>query len=157
MTEVEYKKKQDTRCLMVPMSGDSLLVPNALVIEILNYRAPESAAKGKKDWYLGMINWRNLDIPLISFERMIGADYQDAGQRRRIMVCHSFSEKGDNHFLGLVAQGLPRLISLDEDAMSVLNSSESSKHNEIYSHVKVGDYRAYIPAMDIVGQKVGTA
>lgn len=150
------KVLHETRCLMVPMTGDSLLVPNSLVVEITNYRTPDEVKSPAQDWLLGTVRWRNLDVPVVSYEKMIGGEFHDRGQRRRIIICHSFAD-GELRFIGIVSQGLPRLVSVDEDAVTVLKPAKAKNKNLIYSHISVSDNPAFVPAMKEVGNLVAKA
>ena len=57
--------------LLIPMSGEQLVLPNVTVAEIIPYIEPQ-AHNDKPDWYLGVFNWRNIDVPLVSFETING-------------------------------------------------------------------------------------
>src|SRR5690606_11369984 len=54
-------------CLAIPLADRTLLIPNVVVAELIPYRAPQPSA-GMPAWFLGQINWRDLRLPLLSFE-----------------------------------------------------------------------------------------
>ena len=55
---------EKVRSLWVPLREMNLLLPNVAVAEISSYRAPVPV-DGMPDWFLGMVRWRDQDIPVI--------------------------------------------------------------------------------------------
>ena len=53
--------------LLLPLSDRTLLVPNVALAELIPYRAPQ-ATPGLPAWLLGQVAWRDLRLPLLSFE-----------------------------------------------------------------------------------------
>ncbi|HBZ98965.1 MAG TPA: chemotaxis protein, partial [Pseudomonas sp.] len=53
--------------LLMPLADRMLLVPNVAVAELIPYRAPQ-AVQGMPAWFLGQVQWRDLSLPLLSFE-----------------------------------------------------------------------------------------
>jgi len=154
MAKSVFQPRQEVRCLLAPLTSESLLVPNALVVEILNYRNPRPVADKSQDWLFGTLRWRNLDVPIVSFEKLMGENYDEIGQRRRIIICHSYVDRDDLRFIGFVVQGLPRLISVDEKNLTGLDSGKDQVKKAVFSHVSVSDDPAVIPAMEKVGKMI---
>src|SRR5690606_24222737 len=59
--------------LLVPLADRTLLLPNVAVAELVPYRAPR-AAEGAPSWFLGQVPWRDLSLPLMSFEAASGSE-----------------------------------------------------------------------------------
>ena len=106
----------DIRCMLIPMHMGRLLLPNAAVAEIIGYRDPEPV-EGAADGDLGRVRWRQRELPVIDFERLLGGDEQAPGIRQRIAVCYGPDPQGRWPLLGLLAQGIPRLLRLNQDAI----------------------------------------
>ena len=71
--------------LLIPMNGRPWLIPNIVVAEVIPLRQPDRPGHGP-EWLLGWINWREQDLPLISYEKLnesgqvaIGPDGQGFG------------------------------------------------------------------------------
>ena len=60
--------------LLVPLADRTLLLPNVAVAELIPYRAPQ-VTEGTPDWFLGQIAWRDLRLPLLSFEAASGGPF----------------------------------------------------------------------------------
>ncbi|MBX9754015.1 MAG: chemotaxis protein CheW [Pseudomonadaceae bacterium] len=99
--------------LMVPLTDRTLLLPNVAVAELLPYRAPQ-ATPGMPAWMLGQIAWRDLRLPLLSFEA--ASDGQSAvGANTRIAVINALGGRPQVKFLALLVQGIPRSIKLESN------------------------------------------
>ena len=132
--------------IMVPIEGNSLILPNANVAEVIQYIKPEPV-KGTPDWMLGFIKWRELKIPLVLFESLIGSKLPDQKGVKWIMVINSLSGKLDMPFFSLVAQGRPRLVQVDE---SVVIPMDRAEEKGVLKHVHVHGDQAIIPDPDCI-------
>jgi chemotaxis signal transduction protein len=65
----------------------------------------------------GSVNWRQREVPVIDFERLLGAGDQPPGIRQRIAICYAPDPQAHWPLLGLIAQGIPRLLRLGRDAI----------------------------------------
>lgn len=99
--------------LMVPLSDRTLLLPNVAVAELLPYRAPQ-ATPGVPAWMLGQIAWRDLRLPLLSFEA--ASDGQSTiGPNTRVAVINALGGRPQVKFLALLVQGIPHSVKLDSN------------------------------------------
>ena len=54
---------QTLSCVMIPVSGRQLLLPNVSIAEVVDF-AGEDAGASTPDWLVGYLNWRGLDLPV---------------------------------------------------------------------------------------------
>jgi len=94
--------------LLVKVSQDVLLLPNVSVAEIINFGNVKELID-KPDWYIGDINWRDLELPLISYEGMKGQGISKPKDSSRIIILNGIKGNKLLPFYGLVSQGIPRL------------------------------------------------
>lgn len=99
----------EIRGLLVPLSGEQLLLPNAMVAEVVNYQAPQPI-EDAPDWLKGYVAWRGEIVPLVSVERLTGAAEPAPGHRARIVVCTTLGRHSRLSYVGLVARAIPRLV-----------------------------------------------
>ncbi|MDF3932998.1 chemotaxis protein CheW [Pseudomonas citronellolis] len=92
--------------LLVPLADRTLLLPNVAVAELIAYRAPQ-VQPGLPAWYLGQVAWRDLRLPLLSFEAASGGAAQ-IGAGARVIVLNALGGRPHVKFLALLAQGIPR-------------------------------------------------
>ena len=84
---------QDVSTLLIPVEGKTLLLPNVAVAEILEYSHPV-AQPDVPTWYLGNIEWRTLQVPLISFESVNEQTFSNRADRTvKIAIMNVFFMK----------------------------------------------------------------
>ncbi|ARN73711.1 chemotaxis protein CheW [Oceanicoccus sagamiensis] len=137
--------------LLIPMSGKQLVLPNVSVAEIIPYIEPQ-ADDDKPDWYLGAFNWRNTDVPLVSFEAMNGESSGGQGKDRRIAVLNGLVDNQRLPFCGIVTEGVPRLMRIMPDEVSA--DEGATKGPSELSSVMVSGEKAVIPDVDFIQQEV---
>ena len=134
--------------LMIPMHGRPWLVPNIIVAEIIPLRQPDRPASGA-DWLLGILNWRDEDVPLISFERLNDSGNVSIGPDARIAVVNNVS--GKVKFYAVVIQGIPRLAKVTA-AEVIEEPVESGPAESMY--VQLGGELAVIPDLDAIERAI---
>lgn len=100
---------QELSSLLLPLADGQLLVPVDTLSEIIALQSPVSAFDAP-DWYMGELHWRELRLPLISFEVMRGNPMPVLRSNCRIAVLSSGNTEGDLPFFAVVLQGTPRLV-----------------------------------------------
>ncbi len=111
----------NVRSLLIPIQGDALLLPSALVAEVISYNQPEPIGDGPT-WVLGTTRWREQDIPIVSMELVIGKvvpDYREV--RARVIVVYTLGRHPEMPFYGIVAQGIPGVYRADPESMRLLD------------------------------------
>lgn len=137
--------------LLLQLADRTLLLPNVVVAEMIAYRAPQ-VTPGMPAWFLGQIAWRDLSLPLLSFEAASdGAPQVCSGAR--VAVLNALGGRPQVKFLALLVQGIPRSLKVDEQ----LPSAEAPLAPLELAAVRLGDTLAKIP--DLVGleQKLADA
>ena len=97
--------------LLVPLADRTLLLPNVAVAELIPYRAPQ-VSEGMPEWFLGQIAWRDLRLPLLSFEAACGGQAQVASGAR-VAVINALGGRPKVKFIALLVQGIPRSMKVD--------------------------------------------
>lgn len=137
--------------LLLPLADRSLLLPNVVVAELIAYRAPQTVA-GLPSWLLGQIAWRNLQLPLLSFEAASGGETR-IGSDARVAVLNALGGREQVKFIALLVQGIPRSVKIDDN----LQRANSELAPLELDAVQLGETVAKIP--DLVGleQKLADA
>lgn len=129
--------------LLVPLADRTLLLPNVALAELIPYRAPQ-AGEGMPDWLLGQIAWRDLRLPLLSFEAACGGQAQIASGAR-VAVLNALGGRPKVKFIALLVQGIPRSIKVASD----LPAADVALAPLELGAARVGDEVVRIP--DLVG------
>lgn len=106
----EHRTSQLTG-LLLPLADRTLILPNVAVAELIDYQSG-TFDLDSPPWYLGRVNWRNRQIPLLSFESACGGKTM-IGERARIVVLNALGGRLDLKFMALLVQGIPRSCKLD--------------------------------------------
>jgi chemosensory pili system protein ChpC len=132
------------RSLWVPLREMNLLLPNMAVAEIGSYRTPEEVP-GAPDWFLGMVRWRTLRIPVISLESLCGLTIPTNPVFSRLMIVNSVRPGSRVEYFGIVTAGLPGLMQFGYETASRV---EALPQQGLQCVVQVGSELAVIPDLD---------
>ncbi len=141
------QRSDSIRCLLLPMAGCKLLLPSVSVAEVLPY-ASVKPERDAPEWMLGMVEWRFVSLPLISFEVLAGESCPEQGSSYRVAVFHTLSKDGGQDFYGVLMQGIPHIIQVRESELTLLQSKSGDE--AVLSRVEVQGQLAVIPNLEIM-------
>lgn len=137
--------------LLIPMHGKQLVLPNVTVAEVIPFMAPEPG-DDMPSWYLGTFPWRNQNIPIVSFEALNDEPFVSQSHSRRIAVLNGLVDSQRLPFCAMVTEGMPRLMRVMTDEVSVDEEAECGPCE--LARVIVNGERAVIPNVDRLQQEV---
>ncbi|HEU4619111.1 MAG TPA: chemotaxis protein CheW [Gammaproteobacteria bacterium] len=108
--------------LLIPLKQERLLVPRMCVAEVIAFaetKAPEP--KAAPDWYLGTVEWNGRQLPVVSFDGATGKDGDGKRGRTRIVVFHAVTRRLRGGYYGILTQGFPQLVRVNQDVLTVDN------------------------------------
>lgn len=146
-----HKPIGDVHSLLLPLQDGQLLLPNAAVAEIIEYRTPEANAE-LPAWCLGAVGWRGVEIPLVSFEAFAGGEPLAESSRLRIAVLNTLNGRDRHPFIGVVLKGLPRLLTAGAD--SVAPDAGAGVPDGVLAQVQAAGEGAWIPDIDALERSV---
>ena len=135
--------------LLIPMMGRPLLIPNVAVAEIVSWDQPQKQ-EDTPDWLLGTVDWRGVELPVISLERMNSSEIEDADVGQRLAVINGVGECM-LPFYAISVQGLPRLVQVFPEELSSEEVSEDPAYDTL---VMVSGERAVIPDLSSVERQL---
>lgn len=116
--------QDDIRGVLIHVEGDSLLLPNAVVAEVLSFSAPD-AVEGAPDWLLGTIRWRSWRMPLVAFSRMAGIAEEQGGLGSKVVVLKALGGNPKAPYFAVLTQGFPRLVTVPRDELLSQDDGET--------------------------------
>lgn len=131
-------------CLLVPLHEKQLVLPNVTVAEIIPYREPTTVV-GKDNWYLGQLEWRNTDIPVISYEVLNSEDMPPL-ENTRLAIINGMDKSLP--FYAILVQGIPKLIHVHEDEIISVEAVNTGLYDQMA--VRVFDENAMIPNLGMI-------
>jgi len=136
----------EIRCMLIPLRAGRLLLPSATVAEVIGYREPAPVLHGAP-WLRGKVNWQQREIPVVDFERLLGRADTTAGIRQRIVVCYAPNAVGGWPLLGLLAQGIPRLLRVSSEAIESVRHGDAAEA-AVRMTLSIGGDEALLPDLD---------
>jgi chemosensory pili system protein ChpC len=133
--------------LLIPLSEDRLIVPRACVAEVVRFSAPEKEA-GSHDWMMGIVNWSGRQLPVVSFEGALGKEKPVPTGRTRIVVFYAGAGKLKSGFFGVLTQGFPQLVRLNEDVLQLHTKEGWPQDAPVLCRVKMINEFPLIPDLE---------
>ncbi len=122
MTQTD-EKSSVIRAQLIPLSNMTIVLPNTCIAEVISLGELNPVKKTPR-WFLGMMNWRGVRIPVISFEAANNIASNMPMHNVRATILNGISGNDKLPFYGMVSQGIPRLTRLDKSAISVIETPE---------------------------------
>jgi chemosensory pili system protein ChpC len=145
----------DIRCMLIPLHEGRLLLPNAGVAEVIGYRDPERVMR-TESWLRGEVHWHQREIPVVDFERLRGQPRRKGGVRQRIVVCYAADGELDRPLVGLIAQGIPRLLRVNPMAIEDASKPLDPK-SPVLMTLQIDGEQLLVPDIDHVVKRCSAA
>ncbi len=143
------EQDQDTvRCLVLPIVGEQILVPNAVVAEV-SAAAAVTAPGGGPEWLLGSLTWQGRVLPLVCMEAALGGTRVEAEARSKIVIMNVLSASESLKNYAVVLQGIPHQV-LARDHTVKLETPTNGARPFVAADLQVEGERAFIPDLDAV-------
>ncbi len=111
LAPVEQGQEQVTG-LLLSLADRTLLVPNTAVAELVGrLQKIDGQAPGA---VLGLVEWRGLQLPLLSFERLSGDDSCPVEGPVRLVVLNALKPVHGQDFYALAICQIPRTLTVDQ-------------------------------------------
>ena len=138
-------------CIMIPVAGAELLLPNVCIAEIVPWRRMQPLKKGP-GWCLGLLGWRGKNIPVVRYQvlnKKVDARAPKAG--RCLVVMNRARSAQDQAFYALAADALPRMVQLSDRDVSNTPIALGPAEKAV---VAVGTEPAIIPNLAYIEERV---
>ena len=133
--------------LLIPLAEDRLIVPRACVVEVVRFSKPEHEA-GAHSWMLGTVNWNGRQLPVVSFEGVLGKDMPATTGRTRIVVFYSSTGTLKTGFFGILTQGFPQLVRVNKDVLKLESTEGWPESAPVLCRVKMINEFPLIPNLE---------
>ncbi|MEM7292343.1 MAG: hypothetical protein AAF420_02950 [Pseudomonadota bacterium] len=147
--------EERVKCLILPLQRGVLLVPNAVVAEVLNNQNLALSPASAPTWQVGQVSWRDMpDLPIISFEGICGERIPDVRPGANVVVMHSIDPARKVRFYGIYIDNVPTFEFVDAATLT-LAPDQSSNPDFVASKVFVNGIEGFIPNLDEVSRVLG--
>ncbi len=139
--------REEIYSLLVPLTGERLLVPRVCVAEVIGYQTPTEMANAPP-WYLGMVGWSGHSVPVVSFEGALGQPLPAIGGRTRIVVFHATGGRLPAGCLGVLTQGFPQLVRVNAEVLRPDPSRSFGERSPVICQVRMVNETPLIPDLE---------
>jgi chemosensory pili system protein ChpC len=140
-------EEEELYSLLVPLVDERLIVPRACVAEVVRYTTP-AQKETDSPWILGSISWNGRELPVVAFEGAIGRDVPPPTGRTRVVVFHSITGNLRSGFFGMLTQGFPQLVRVNEEVLKLQSKDEWSADAPVLCRVKMINEFPLIPDLE---------
>lgn len=144
------KASDEVYAVLMKLSGDTLLLPNAAVAEVISAEHLQAAANGSPGWLAGTIRYNERTLPVLRFEAMNGGKEIGDARRLRVAVLHGITERLRSGQYAVLCHGYPHLVTLNREALKKEPSDASDRKGLVLARVKIANTRALIPNLELI-------
>lgn len=145
------REPSELSCVLIPLEAGQLLLPSVCVAEIMPWRRIKVVPEAP-NWCLGLLGWRGEAVPVVRYEHL-NRPSSEARKPGRCLVVMNRTHGGAVPFYALAAEGLPRLVQLEETDIGEKDEEPGSADARI---VRVGAETASIPSLAHIEEQVAT-
>jgi chemosensory pili system protein ChpC len=99
--------------IVIPVHDHPLVLPCAVVAEVVRYVPPEPAPEAPP-WLLGYVKWRDRSIPVVSFEAARGDRPALDEMPSNLVVLNVLRPEPEAHFYAILTAKTPRLLQISD-------------------------------------------
>lgn len=113
-------EQRELYSLLIPLRSERLLVPRMCVAEVIAFaETARTRDEAAPDWFLGVIDWNNRRVPVVSFDGPIPDERKTKRSRARVVVFHALTQELKTGYYGLLTQGFPQLVRVNPDVLGL--------------------------------------
>jgi chemosensory pili system protein ChpC len=139
--------------LLVPLSGERLIVPRACVAEVIGYQQPAQMTNAPP-WYAGLVVWGGRSVPVVSFEGTLGQPLPSVSSRTRIVIFHAATGLLPGGCFGMLTQGFPQLVRVNADIIRPDASRGFAERVPVICQVRMVNETPLIPDLPRLEQMI---
>lgn len=146
---------EEVYSLLLPLAGTRLLVPNAVVAEVVGFSGANSDSEDGPSWLLGEITWQGKQVPVLSFEAMReGGRPAALNPRARVAILNCIMGASDLVSLGIVTEGHPHLVRVDRGILTFDDRQEPESDSPVLCRVFIANAEALIPNLEFIEKEL---
>lgn len=113
------------RSLLIPVNGANLLLPAAVVGEVVPCVALEIIDK-QPEWLLGIASWRNQRVPVLNLDKILGVPPIEASKNHRLVVLYGLEVPQMIPFYAITATDTPRTLGISPTMLTSPTETDNS-------------------------------
>jgi chemosensory pili system protein ChpC len=142
---------------LIALTGDTLLLPNAAVAEVVSPDRMERAPAGGPPWLIGRVAYNNRQLPVVQFEMLNGASRTEQTRRTRLAIVNAVTDQVRAGQYAIVCQGYPHLVTLNRTALRAEPLVSTDQAQLVLTRVGIANTSALIPDLESIEAALGRA
>lgn len=140
---------QSLPCLLLPLQSGGLIIPNANVVEVA--LAGQLSSTISSPFILGMMAWRQAQIPVMSFEGLLAGRMPNNLALRQVAILRGLHHPGQLPYYGLALAAVPQVVHI---GASDLLQVEGDVPTACQSRVGLGGATLMVPDCAVIEQRL---
>ena len=109
--------------------------------------------EGASDWLIGVFNWRQQEVPLLSVEQYCGiGNPEHINRTRRIAVFYGLEKIPGIEYYAVEIQAIPHPVLLGQEDVVALDDEVSCEI--IAQHVQAVGIKGFLPDLSVLEQRL---
>lgn len=144
------KAKDEIYAVLMKLAGDTLLLPNAAVAEVVSAERLQAAPAGAPGWLAGTISYSERTLPVLRFEVMNGGKQVGDTRRLRVAILHGITDRLRSGQYAVLCHGYPHLVTLNREALKKEPGAVTDRKGLVLARVKIANTSALIPNLELM-------
>lgn len=150
-------EREELYAVLISLAGDTLLLPNAAVAEVVSAERMEQAGPGAAPWLAGSLVYNERRIPVVRFEVLNGGARGEDTRRTRLAVVQAIGDRIAGGQYAIVCQGYPHLVTLNRNALQPAPVQVTDQPEFTLTRVAIANTHALIPNLEAVEHTLAAA
>jgi chemosensory pili system protein ChpC len=116
------QKTTELRALMLPLQESFLLLPQSAVADISFHYEKTRDRNSRPGWFHGDLYWHGSNVPVISYEKLNGKNYNTDTYKEKIAICNLLDSSENYPAVGLLVKAVPRMVQIQRGALLADNT-----------------------------------
>ena len=153
-TATQNHHSNDIRGVLIQIAGARLLLPNAVIAEVLSFAEP-APVDNAPEWLLGRIRWRGWQLPLVAFSQLAGIEHERGNLANKVAVFKALGGNEKAPYFAVLPQGFPRLVTVSRTAL--VPGDDNDLPAGVLARVTLNEDEALVPDLEGMEQMIGDA
>lgn len=144
--------RDELYAVLVSLTSDTLLLPNAAVAEVISADGLEPPPDGAAPWLVGRISYNSRQLMVVRFEVLNGGTAAEDTRRTRLAILQPVSSVLRSGQYAVVCQGYPHLVTLNRPALRKEALVPGDNEEAVLTRVSIANTNALIPNLEKIEQ-----
>ena len=140
--------REDVYAVLVSLTSDTLLLPNAAVAEVISAEKMDPPPPGAPAWFAGKASYNNRQLSVVRFETLNGSTPGEDTRRTRLAVIQPLTGQLRTGQYAIVCQGYPHLVTLNRTALRKEALVSSDNEDLVLTRVSIANTNALVPNLE---------